>query len=33
VADDQLGIRQATGGDLTKILELLQFSLGWVPDE
>jgi GNAT superfamily N-acetyltransferase len=30
---DELRIRQATDDDLPQILELLQSSLGWVPDE
>jgi GNAT superfamily N-acetyltransferase len=30
---DELTVREATDGDLPAVLELLQSSLGWVPDE
>jgi GNAT superfamily N-acetyltransferase len=30
---DELTVRQATDDDLPRVLELLQSSLGWVPDE
>ena len=33
MADDGLRIREAVDADLPQILEVLQSSLGWVPDE
>lgn len=30
---DELQVREAIDGDLSQVLELLQSSLGWVPDE